>query len=193
MDFRFSEADEAFRSELWDFVDRELPWDWRSRAVDPEEPEDAVLVMEFKKKLAAKGWLTMAWPEEYGGQAAPHVRQVVFNEEMAYRAVPATDNGVRMVAPILMLYGTEDQKRSFLPRIAQADIVWSQGYSEPDCGSDLASLETRAVQDGDDFVVTGSKIWNSAHVGSDWMFMLVRTNPDEPGRPQASRNQLSAH
>ena len=180
MDFRFSEADEEFRSEVREFVDQELPWDWRNRTVDPEEPEDAALVMDFKRKLAAKGWLTMAWPEEYGGQAAPHVRQVVFNEEMAYRAVPATDNGVRMVAPILMLYGTEDQKRFFLPRIAKADIVWSQGYSEPDSGSDLASLQTRAVVDGDDFVVTGSKIWNSAHVESDWMFMLARTNPDAP-------------
>ena len=180
MDFRFSEADEAFRSEVREFVDQELPWDWRNHTVDPEEPEDAALVMDFKRKLAAKGWLTMAWPEEYGGQAAPHVRQVVFNEEMAYRAVPATDPGVRMVGPILMLYGTEDQKRFFLPRIAKADIVWSQGYSEPDAGSDLASLQTRAVVDGDDFVVTGSKIWNSAHVGSDWMFMLARTNPDAP-------------
>ena len=180
MDFRFSEADEAFRSEVREFVDQELPWDWRNHTVDPEEPEDAALVMDFKRKLAAKGWLTMAWPEEYGGQAAPHVRQVVFNEEMAYRAVPATNPGVRMVGPILMLYGTEDQKRFFLPRIAKADIVWSQGYSEPDAGSDLASLQTRAVVDGDDFVVTGSKIWNSAHVGSDWMFMLARTNPDAP-------------
>ena len=180
MDFRFSEADEAFRSEVREFVDQELPWDWRNHTVDPEGPEDAALVMDFKRKLAAKGWLTMAWPEEYGGQAAPHVRQVVFNEEMAYRAVPATDPGVRMVGPILMLYGTEDQKRCFLPCIAKADIVWSQGYSEPDAGSDLASLQTRAVVDGDDFVVTGSKIWNSAHVGSDWMFMLARTNPDAP-------------
>ena len=122
----------------------------------------------------------MAWPEEYGGQSASHMRQVVFNEEMAYRGIPAGDAGIRMVGPILMLYGTEEQKKEFLPKIAGAEINWSQGYSEPDSGSDLASLQTRAVEDGDDFVVTGSKIWNSAHADSDWMFMLARTDPDAP-------------
>ena len=180
MDFRFSSDDDAFRQEVGDFVESELPWDWRERAVDAEEPGDSGLVREFKRKLAGNGWLTMAWPEEYGGQAAPHIRQMIFNEEMAYRGVPAGDSGVRMVGPILMLYGTEEQKQYFLPRIAQADIDWSQGYSEPDSGSDLASLQTRAVEDGDDFVINGSKIWNGAHSGSDWMFMLARTDPDAP-------------
>lgn len=180
MDFRFSEEDEAFRQQVAKMVDTELPWDWHNRSVDPEEPEDLVLVEEFKKKLVDNGWLTMAWPEEYGGQSAPHIRQMVFNEEMAYRGVPAGDAGVRMVGPILMLYGTEEQKKYFLPRIAQADIVWAQGYSEPDSGSDLASLQMRAVEDGDDFVINGSKIWNGAHGGANWMFMLARTNPDAP-------------
>lgn len=180
MDFRFSPEDEAYRSEVGEFVDKELPWDWRIRAVDPEEPDDAVLVRQFKKKLAGNGWLTMAWPKEYGGQAAPHIRQLVFNEEMARRGVPASDAGIRMVGPILMLYGTEDQKQYFLPRIAQSEINWAQGYSEPDAGSDLASLQTRAVEDGDDFVVSGSKIWNSAHAGCNWMFMLARTDTDAP-------------
>ena len=180
MDFRFSQEDEAFRNEVAEFVERELPWDWRSRSIDPEEPEDAVLVNWFRKKLAGKGWLTMAWPKEYGGLAAPHIRQLIFNEEMAFRGVPAGDAGSRMVGPILMLYGTDEQKRYFLPRIARADISWVQGYSEPDAGSDLASLQTRAVEDGDDFVVSGSKIWNGANAGEDWIFMLVRTDPDAP-------------
>ena len=180
MDFRFSEADEDFRAEIANFVESELPWDWRTRSVDAEEPSDAVLVKQFKKKLSDKGWLTLAWPEEYGGQAAPHIRQMIFNEEMAHRGVPAADPGVRMVGPILMLYGSDEQKRYFLPRIARADIMWAQGYSEPDAGSDLASLQTRAVADGDDFVLNGSKIWNGAHAGADWMFMLVRTDPDAP-------------
>ena len=180
MDFIFSEEDEAFRREAVDFVDRELPWDWRNEVVDAEEPGDAVKVRQFKKRLADRGWLTMAWPQEYGGLGAPHIRQMVFNEEMAYRGVPAGDAGVSMVGPILMLYGTEEQKRYFLPRIARADIDWAQGYTEPDAGSDLASVQTRAEEDGDDFVVTGSKIWNGAHGGSNWMFMLVRTDPDAP-------------
>ena len=180
MDFQFSESDERFRQEIAGFVESDLPWDWRTRSVDAEEPADAVLVKEFKKKLADRGWLTLAWPEEYGGQAAPHISQMIFNEEMAYRGVPAADPGVRMVGPILMLYGSEEQKRYFLPRIAQADITWAQGYSEPDAGSDLASLQTRAVEDGDDFVLNGSKIWNGAHAGADWMFMLARTDADAP-------------
>ena len=180
MDFRFTDSDQRFREEIASFVESDLPWDWRTQSVDAEEPDDAVLVKEFKKKLADRGWLTMAWPEEYGGRAAPHISQMIFNEEMAYRGVPASDAGVRMVGPILMLYGTEEQKRYFLPRIAQADITWAQGYSEPDAGSDLASLQTRAVEDGDDFVLNGSKIWNGAHAGADWMFMLARTDPDAP-------------
>ena len=180
MDFRFESVDEDFRSEIVDFVDKELPWKWSQEDLDPEDEKDSILVRQFKKQLVEKGWLNMAWPEEYGGQAASHMRQVVFNEEMAYRGIPAGDAGIRMVGPILMLYGTDEQKREFLPKIAGAEINWSQGYSEPDSGSDLASLQTRAVEDGDDFVVTGSKIWNSAHADSDWMFMLARTDPDAP-------------
>ena len=174
MDFLFSQEDEAFRRETADFVERELPWDWRTEVVDSEEPEDAVLVMQFKKKLADRGWLTMAWSEEYGGQGAPHLQQMVFNEEMAYRGVPASDAGISMVGPILMLYGTEEQKQYFLPRIARAEIEWAQGYSEPDAGSDLASVQTRAEVDGDDFVVSGSKIWNGAHGGANWTLDKVR-------------------
>ena len=180
MDFVFSPEDEAFRREAVDFVEHELPWDWRTEVVDSEEPEDAVKVRQFKKKLADNGWLTMAWPKEYGGRGAPHIRQMVFSEELAYRSVPAGDAGVSMVGPILMLYGTEEQKQYFLPRIASAEIDWAQGYTEPDAGSDLASVDTRAEEDGDDFVVTGSKIWNGAHGGANWMFMLVRTDPDAP-------------
>ena len=93
MDFQFSESDERFREEIAGFVESDLPWDWRTRSVDAEEPADAVLVKEFKKKLADRGWLTLAWPEEYGGQAAPHISQMIFNEEMAYRGVPAADPG----------------------------------------------------------------------------------------------------
>lgn len=180
MEFRFNQEDEDFRKEVSNFVEKELPWDWRNRTVDAEEPEYSGIVQDFKKKLASNGWLTMAWPEEYGGQSATHMRQMIFNEEMAYRGVPAGDAGVRMVGPIIMLYGTEEQKQQFLPRIAQADIDWAQGYSEPDSGSDLASLQTRAVEDGDDFVINGAKIWNGAHSGADWMFMLARTDPDAP-------------
>lgn len=180
MDFIFSQEDESFRRQAIDFVEDRLPWDWRSEVVDSEDPKTAKKLRQFKKILADKGWLTLAWPEEYGGLGAPHIQQMVFNEEMAYRSIPASDAGVNQVGPILMLYGTDEQKQYFLPRIAKADIEWAQGYSEPDAGSDLAGVQTRAEEDGDDFVVTGSKIWNGAHSGSNWMFMLVRTDPDAP-------------
>ena len=180
MDFLFTRQDEGFRSELAAFIDRELPWDWRALDIDAEEPEHAALIQQFRKKLARQGWLTMAWPREYGGRAAPHMRQLVFNEEAAYHRVPATGMGVNILAPVLMIHGTPEQKVFFLNKIADADIEWAQGYSEADAGSDLASLQTVAVEDGDDFVVTGAKLWNGAHNGADWMFMLVRTDPDAP-------------
>ena len=180
MEFKFEKIDEDFRTEVIKFVDSELPWDWRKCDLDPEDEKDSVLVGQFKSKLAEKGWLTMAWPEEYGGQAASHMRQVVFNEEMAYRGIPAGDAGVRMVGPILMLYGTDDQKNDFLPKIANAEINWSQGYSEPDAGSDLASVQTKAVEDGDDFVVNGTKVWTSGAHRADHIMVLTRTDPDAP-------------
>ena len=178
MEFRFTAEDEVFRDEVVQFIESELPWNWRDQELDSEEPEDLKLVKQFKKKLADKGWLTRAWPKEYGGQEASHMQQLIFNEETAYRGVPVDDGGVSMVGPTIMMSGTEDQKQFFLPRISRGEIDWCQGYSEPDAGSDLASVQTRAVEDGDDFVVTGSKIWNGAHSGADWMFMLVRTDPD---------------
>ena len=180
MKFRFSEEDEAFRREVVDFIEAELPWDWRNQEVDSEEPAGLELVQQFKEKLADKGWLTRAWPTEYGGSEASHMQQLIFGVEMAYRGIPVDDGGVSMVGPIIMMMGTEEQKRFFLPRISRAEITWCQGYSEPDSGSDLASVQTRAVEDGDDFVITGSKIWNGAHSGAGWMFMLVRTDPDAP-------------
>ena len=178
MDFRFSAEDEAFRREVIDFIEAELPWDWRNQEIDSEEPDGLKLVQQFKKKLADKGWLTRAWPKEYGGQEASHMQQLVFGVEMGYRGIPVDDGGVSMVGPIIMMSGTEEQKKFFLPKISRAEINWCQGYSEPDAGSDLASVQTRAVEDGDDFVVTGSKVWNGAHSGAEWMFLLVRTDPD---------------
>ena len=181
MDFLFSKEDEAFRRETADFVERELPWDWRTEVVDSEEPEDAVLVRQFKKKLAGRGWLTMAWSEEYGGQDAPHIQQMVFNEEMAYHRAPGVDMwGVKMLAPTLMIHGTDEQKQRFLPSVAKGEVQWCQGYSEPGSGSDLASLQTKAVVDGDDYIINGTKIWTSNAHRADWIILLARTDQDAP-------------
>jgi len=166
MRFRFSPEDEAFRTELREFIRTELPKVRQGES--------------FTKKLAAKGWLTMSWPREYGGQEANHIRQLVYNEEMSYNRAPGTTMGIDRVGPTIILFGTEEQKAEFLPRIANDDITWCQGFSEPGAGSDLASLQTRAVQDGDFYVVNGSKIWTSNAQNADYMILLTRTDPDAP-------------
>jgi alkylation response protein AidB-like acyl-CoA dehydrogenase len=174
MDLRFSVEDEAFRGEVRDFLRTELP------EKRPDGVEGWQFARGFVKKLAQCGWLTMAWPKEWGGQGADHIRQLVFNEEMALWEAPSNDLGMDRVGPTIMLHGTDEQKQRFLPPIVRGDAVWCQGFSEPNAGSDLASLQTRAVQDGDSFVVNGSKIWTSMAHFAEWMILLARTDSDAP-------------
>ena len=123
----------------------------------------------------------MSWPTEYGGMAASMMAQTVFNEDMAYYRVPGRDQfGVKMLAPTLMIHGTEEQKRQYLPPVARGEVQWCQGYSEPETGSDLASLQCRAVKDGDDFVINGTKVWTTNAHRADHIFFLARTDPDAP-------------
>ena len=180
MDFKFSPEDDTFRQDLRGFVGAELPPGWDNLRQSPGG-HDWDLTREMRKKLAARGWLTMHWPEAYGGQDASPVRSTIFNEEMAYLRAPGRDIfGVRMLGPTLMIHGTEEQRQAHLPLVAQGEVQWCQGYSEPESGSDLASLSTRAVRDGDDFVINGSKIWTSLAHRADWIMLLTRTNPDAP-------------
>ena len=132
--------------------------------------------------MAKRRWLTMAWPEQYGGLEAPHWQQCIMSEEMAYHRAPGSgaNMGVQWVGPSLMLYGTDAQKEEHLQRIADADSWWCTLYSEPGSGSDLASLQTRAVADGDDFVINGQKIWTSGAHRADWGWLAARTDPDAP-------------
>ncbi|MCW5889808.1 MAG: acyl-CoA dehydrogenase family protein [bacterium] len=136
----------------------------------------------WQKKLYAAGYVAMGWPREYGGQGADVMHQTIVNEELVRARAPQLIGGmgIQMVGPTLIAYGSEEQKRRHLPPILSADEIWCQGYSEPGSGSDLASLRTRAVVDGDDFVVNGQKIWTSGAQYADWMFCLVRTDPDAP-------------
>ena len=146
MEFKFSAEDEAFRKELLEFVGRELPSDWDGGG-RPEEV-DWDLTREMRRKMAGRGWLTMHWPEEYGGQKASPIRSAIFNEEMSYTRTPGRDNfGVRMLGSTLMIHGTDEQKSIHLPPVARGEVQWCQGYSEPETGSDLASLDTRAVEE----------------------------------------------
>ena len=142
MDFKLSPEDESLRHELREFVATEVPDNFEGRGRWPEE-FDWELTREMRKKLAAKGWLTMHWPEEYGGQKASPVRSAVFNEEMAYLRAPGRDIfGVRMLGPTLMIHGNEEQRLTHLNPVARGEVQWCQGYSEPESGSDLASLST---------------------------------------------------
>ena len=180
MEFKFTEQDEEFRKELRAFMKAELPDSWEGAGRYPEE-DDWDLNIVIRKKMAEKGWLTMHWPEEYGGQAASPVKSAIYNDEIAYMRAPGRDIfGVRMLGPTLMIHGSEEQKKTHLPSVANGDIQWCQGYSEPESGSDLASLSTRAVRDGDEFVINGGKVWTTMAHRADWIMLLTRTDPDAP-------------
>jgi alkylation response protein AidB-like acyl-CoA dehydrogenase len=184
MDFRFSPEEEAFRDEIRAFVRAELPPSFGRAAYNDREDapkEHGEIAKTFQRKLSEKGWLTLAWPKQYGGLGAGPTRQLVYNEEMARLRAPAFGGiGVAMVGPTLMMHGTDEQRERFLGRIARGEMNWCQGFSEPGAGSDLASLQTRAVLDGDEFVVNGQKIWTSGAHRSDYCILLARTDPDAP-------------
>jgi alkylation response protein AidB-like acyl-CoA dehydrogenase len=184
MDFRFTPEEEAFRQEVRKFLDRELPPNWEER-FDTETEEGfggfSEFSRAFQRKLAERRWLALPWPPEYGGLGATIMQQVIYNEEMAYRRAPTGFNmGVAWVGPALMLYGTEEQKRRFLPKIASGEEIWCTLYSEPGAGSDLAALQTRAVLEGDYWVINGQKIWTSQAHQAHWGWLAARTDPDAP-------------
>lgn len=184
MNIAFTKREEDFRQEIRDFLEDELPDDWDPLGQPGQSPEERhAFTRSMAKRLADKGWLTLAWPEEYGGQGRSIMEQVIYREEMSYWNVPGTDLGtgaISWVGPVLMLAGTEDQKREHLPPIARGERYWCTLYSEPGSGSDLASLQTSAVRDGDDYVINGQKIWtSSAHI-ADWGWLAARTSADAP-------------
>ena len=180
MDYRFTPEEEAFRQEVRTFLEAELPEDWD---YDPFELHDEIwdFARDFTRKLAERKWVAPAWPAEYGGLGLDFMKQVVLSEEMAYRRAPNTSLiGVTYAGPTIIVYGNEEQKRQFLPGITSGDIVGCQGYSEPNAGSDLASLQARALKDGDDYVINGTKIWSSSAHKANWCFFLARTDLDAP-------------
>jgi alkylation response protein AidB-like acyl-CoA dehydrogenase len=137
---------------------------------------------EWRDRVAKQGWIAPAWPKKYGGADMGVVEQFIMNEEFAEAGVPANAGGfgVMMIGPTIIEHGTEEQKSEFLGGILRGEVIWCQGYSEPGAGSDLASLQTRGVRDGDDYVINGQKIWTTGAQFADWMYMLVRTDPDAP-------------
>ncbi|HEX2891726.1 acyl-CoA dehydrogenase family protein [Vineibacter terrae] len=184
MHMNFTEADIAFQTEVRD---------WLTENLTPEIVAEAKVarnafmsrerLLDWQKRLARKGWLCTNWPTEYGGPGWTPTQKYIFEMEMARVGAPGTSPfGPRMCAPVIMKYGNQAQKDKHLPPMLNSDLIWCQGYSEPGSGSDLASLKTRAVREGDFYIVNGTKIWTTtAHI-ADWIFCLVRTSSG--GKPQ---------
>ena len=180
MDFAFTPEHHALRTEVRGFLKDALTvYSGPSR---PTSQEDWPGQMAFLAQLASRGWVAPAWPKAYGGQAWSPVSQMIFSEELSYAGAPDAGRvfSVGMIGPTLIVHGTEEQKREHLSQITAGEAIWCQGYSEPGSGSDLASLQTRAVRDGDDYIVNGQKIWTTGAHHADWCFLVVRTDPDRP-------------
>jgi alkylation response protein AidB-like acyl-CoA dehydrogenase len=175
---------ETFRAEFGAWLDANLgPADYADHdSAEAPAVTGRLGTRAWARKLHAAGFGCIAWPRQFGGREASAVEQMVYAEEMHRVDAPSPPNfaGVTRIGPALMAWGTEDQKRHFLPRIVRADDVWCQGFSEPEAGSDLAALRCAAVQDGDTFVVNGHKVWNSGGHQADYCELLVRTDPDAP-------------
>ncbi len=182
MDFKFKESDETLRAEVRSFLHTHAPKDTDSSFIARDDAafEHAKV---FNQELAKKGWIAPAWPKQYGGLEASISQQMVFNEEFGYHGAPDTGTrgfGVGMIGPTIIVHGSEEQKAQYLPKITSGEHIWCQGYSEPGSGSDLASLQTRAIRDGDEYVINGQKIWTSGGHRANQMFCLVRTDPEAP-------------
>ncbi|MCH8850364.1 MAG: acyl-CoA dehydrogenase family protein [Chloroflexi bacterium] len=182
MDFRFSPEDDAFRQELRAFLQAEWSGGTGDAAVDSDEEYERERA--FEKKLAQRGWLTLAWPVEYGGLGATNIRQAIMKEECSYARAPIGGGpggqATGLVGPAVMAHGTEEQKQRFVKPIAMGEMACWQAFTEPEGGSDLASLKTRAVKDGDDFIITGQKMWIGDQFEPDMLWCPAVTDPDAP-------------
>lgn len=181
MDTRFSEQDLAFRDEVRAFLAEAWDEELKARVGNLQTMKEGMI--EWQRRLNAKGWMAPNWPVEHGGTGWSVTQGFIFNSERAAAGAPdVLPFGVVMVAPVIIAYGNDEQKSRFLPRILSSEDWWCQGYSEAGAGSDLASLNTRADRDGDEYVVNGSKIWTTYAQYANWIFCLVRT--DSSGRKQ---------
>ena len=177
MDLNYSSEELAFRDEVRAWLGTNLPSDLREKVCSFEHLSKDDL-LRWHRILAKKGWVAPAWPKEWGGTGWNVVQRYIFEEELGYAGGPMLiPFGLAMCAPVLLAFGTEAQKKRFLPRIYQGEDFWCQGYSEPGSGSDLASLKTKAVRVGDKYVVNGQKTWTTLAHYADWIFCLVRTDP----------------
>ena len=184
MDLTLTPAEEKFRDECHAWLEAHVPRQWHApafrEALSPAE--EVAFLKSWQRTLYEGGWVGLTWPREYGGQGATFMEQVIFNQEMTRAKAPPLINvlGIIIAGPTIMVHGTEEQKRRYLPNILNAEEIWCQGFSEPNSGSDLASLTTRARLDGDEFVVNGQKIWNSFGHLAQQCLLLARTDFNVP-------------
>ncbi len=186
MDWSDSPEQAAFRARVQSVIDQMPPrykagkgdWERDRNNEDESRREDA---RQWTQALAKEGWVAPHWPKEYGGAGLSPMEQFIFKMEMARADAPSVGGqGVSQLGPTLIVHGTDEQKAQHLPKILSGEVDWRQGYSEPGAGSDLASLQTRAIRDGDDYVINGQKIWTSLAHLADWLYVLTRTDPDAP-------------
>ncbi|HSE98293.1 MAG TPA: acyl-CoA dehydrogenase family protein, partial [Blastocatellia bacterium] len=184
MDLNLTPDEQRFRDEFRAWLGANIPEGWaRIQAHAHESSQERFdFLRAWQKNMYEAGWVGIHWPKDYGGRGATLIEQTIFIEEMARAGAPPLINvlGLSLLGPTLIAYGTEQQKKRFLANILSADEIWCQGYSEPNAGSDLASLRTEAVRDGDHFVVNGQKTWTSFGHYADWCFGVVRTDPEAP-------------
>ncbi|HLX38567.1 MAG TPA: acyl-CoA dehydrogenase family protein [Candidatus Binataceae bacterium] len=183
MDFKFSEDDEKFRHDFRSWLDANVPRDQHGdNELDADSKSEFERRRAWHRKLNDSGWMCIHWPKEYGGRGATLLQQLIYNQELERAKAPPTVNfqGIARVGPTLMQWGTPEQKKRYIPRIPSAEEIWCQGLSEPNHGSDLAAVETRAVDMGDYFVVNGSKVWTSNAHHADFSTLLCRTDPELP-------------
>src|SRR3972149_328881 len=183
MDFRDTPEEATFRKEVREFIQAEAPKVSRGATSEEALIANWERNKEWFKKLGERGWIAPAWPEEYGGAGLSTIQQFILNEELSLTRAPRPLHliiGLGMAGPTIIVHGTEEQRKKYLPGILAGEDIWCQGYSEPGAGSDLASLQTRAGRDGDGYVINGQKIWTSlAHMAKQ-MILLARTDPDAP-------------
>jgi alkylation response protein AidB-like acyl-CoA dehydrogenase len=185
VDFTLTPAQEAFREEVRDWLKANIPSDWSGRmmaSADVPRPEAYGIMRQWQRKLYDAGFIGLTWPKEYGGRGLTFLEEMILHQEMALAKAPPILNilGVGMGGPTIIAYGTEEQKKRYPPKILSCEEIWCQGYSEPNHGSDLAALDTRAVKDGEYWVINGQKVWTSlAHI-ADFMMLLARTDPNVP-------------
>jgi hypothetical protein len=187
MEFQFSERESAFAAEVEEFIKDALPADWAETSMhwpggygtlELQSGEKKEIARQFSRKLAQKGWTTISWPEEYGGKAYSNMEQAIFDERMSYYRAPASSIATGIAGPTILRFGTEENKKDWLPGIAGKEIEMWLGYSEPNAGSDLASIQTTAERDGGDYIINGQKTWSTKAHEAHYAWLIARTDPE---------------